>query len=88
MNYRDVEGYDQQIGSKIMSYFRQNPFAKDSCRGIASCWVHEDFELVERALTLLVRKGLISKETRRGTAFYKLSKSSLRPAQVGGHNDS
>jgi len=73
-----------QVASEIMEYLRENPSAKDSCRGIASCWVSEDFHLVERALFLLVGSGLVTRETRHGTAFYGLNSKPSGVSRTGG----
>ena len=46
----------------ILHYLRDHPTAKDSAAGIAKWWVGEAPELVEKALALLVKEGVIEKK--------------------------
>lgn len=53
---------DQRIakaGIAIMDYLRYHPDAEDTAEGIAQWWVGEAYDIVEKALNLLVRRGFI-----------------------------
>lgn len=86
MSPRNTQSQIQRVAFKIMDYLRENPSAKDSCRGIASCWIGEEFDVVERALFFLVGSGLVARETRHGTAFYRLNNQSSSGRRTKGDN--
>jgi len=48
-----------RVAIAILNYLRDHPSAKDSAKGIAQWWVGEKLEMVEKALALLTREGVI-----------------------------
>jgi hypothetical protein len=51
----------RRVTIAILYYLRDHPSAKDSASGIAKWWVGEEREVVEKALALLVKEGVIEK---------------------------
>jgi len=60
----------RRVAIAILHYLRDHPAAKDSARGIAKWWVSEERDVVEKALMLLVKEGVIEKPRH----FYQLSR--------------
>lgn len=52
----------QRVAIAILHYLRDHPLAKDSVKGIARWWVSEERELVEKAVALLVKEGVMEKQ--------------------------
>ncbi len=52
----------RRVAIAILSYLGDHPLAKDSVRGIAKWWVGEELNVVEKALALLVKEGMIEKK--------------------------
>ncbi|RME02035.1 MAG: hypothetical protein D6814_00375 [Calditrichaeota bacterium] len=46
----------------ILHYFQDHPTAKDTAAGIARWWVGEDLEIVKKALALLTKEGIVTKD--------------------------
>jgi hypothetical protein len=59
----------------ILHYLRDHPQAKDGVEGIAQWWIGEEREIVEKALALLVKEGVIEKREH----VYQLTQSRLEP---------
>lgn len=48
-----------RAGLAILNYLREHPKAEDTVAGIAQWWVGEEKEAVEKALSLLVKDGVM-----------------------------
>ena len=60
---KDIENHHvRRVAVAILSYLREHPEAKDSVQGIAKWWVGEKQEIVEQALALLMKVGVIKKQ--------------------------
>ncbi|MCB0302310.1 MAG: hypothetical protein KDI38_00870 [Calditrichaeota bacterium] len=57
-----TEDHDQKVVNvaiRILDYFRLHPAAKDTLEGIANWWLGENKEIVEEALQILIREGVV-----------------------------
>ncbi|MGH7597777.1 MAG: hypothetical protein ACREOI_15615 [bacterium] len=66
----------RRVAMAILHYLGDHPSAKDSARGVAKWWVGEEREVVEKALALLVKEGVIEKKRH----LYQLTQRHLAPA--------
>jgi hypothetical protein len=67
----------EDIAKDILEYFLRNPQAADDLEGVArwrlmSQTVHRDVEETSQALDYLVKKGLLTRVSRPGSAFFRL----------------
>jgi len=67
----------EDIAKDILEYFLRNPQAADDLEGVArwrlmSQTVHRDVEETSQALDYLVQKGLLTRVSRPGSAFFRL----------------
>jgi hypothetical protein len=67
----------EDIAKDILEYFLRNPQAADDLEGVArwrlmSQTIHRDVEETSQALEYLVRKGLLTRISMPGSAFFRL----------------
>lgn len=67
----------EDIAKDILEYFLCNPQAADDLEGVArwrlmSQTIHRDVEETSQALDYLVRKGLLTRISMPGSAFFRL----------------
>lgn len=65
------------MAERILEYLRNHPQARDSVEGIAEWWlleqkIREATRDVDKALTDLVKRGLVSEQCGTSTRFYGL----------------
>jgi hypothetical protein len=65
----------RRVAIAILSYLHDHPLAKDCVRGIAKWWVGEELNVVEKALALLVKEGMIEKKRH----LYQLAPAEASP---------
>lgn len=67
----------EDIAKDILEYFLRNPQAADDLEGVArwrlmSQTIHRDVEETSQALDYLVRRGLLTRISMPGSAFFRL----------------
>ncbi len=67
----------EDIAKDILEYFLRNPQAADDLEGVArwrlmSQTIHRDVEETSQALDYLVQKGLLTRVSRPGSAFFRM----------------
>ncbi len=77
----------QDIAKDILEYFLRNPQATDDLEGVArwrlmSQTIYRDVEETSQALDYLVEKGLLTRITRPGSAFFRLQAEQRAGAQA------
>jgi hypothetical protein len=70
----------RRMAIAILHYLRDHPSAQDSASGIAKWWVSEKREVVEKALALLVKEGVMEKRRQ----LYRLAQDEAAPADRTG----
>lgn len=85
----------EDIAKDILEYFLHNPQAADDLEGVArwrlmSRTIHRDVEETSQALDYLVRRGLLTRVSMPGSAFFRLQAEQRAGAQAflaaGGEN--
>jgi hypothetical protein len=83
---RTLSAVDELAGL-VLGYLREHPRASDTLQGVADWWIPRqqirvDVMNLERALALLVERGMVRCEAAGGTPTYRLAD----PAQAAGGN--
>ena len=77
----------EDIAKDILEYFLRNPQAADDLEGVArwrlmSQTIYRDVQETSQALDYLVRKGLLTRVSRPGSAFFRLQSEQRAGAEA------